>query len=182
VTKSGSARITAKTATDYDDAHMQEGDEHYVALANMVQAQSVLDVVCGTGRAHRFLAGRSPELMITGVEPVAKLLARGEEVGGATYLKSRGDDLPFDDGAFDVAYATGVLHHVRGSAQVVAEMMRVASRAVFISDNNRFGQGCTSVKFAKLVLYRMGLWPAFDYIRTKGKGPMRSEGDGVFYS
>jgi hypothetical protein len=28
----------------------------------------------------------------------------------------------------------------------------------------------------------MGLWPAFDFVRTRGRGYMVSEGDGVFYS
>jgi hypothetical protein len=40
-----------------------------------------------------------------------------------------------------VACAFGALHHVARPGQVVADMLRVGAKAVFISDSNSFGQG-----------------------------------------
>jgi hypothetical protein len=65
---------------------------------------------------------------------------------------------------------------------VVAEMLRVARKAVFVCDSNRFGQGSMAARLFKLFLYKAGLWRTFNYIRTGGKGYMITEGDGLAYS
>lgn len=62
------------------------------------------------------------------------------------------------------------------------EMLRVARKAVFISDSNRFGQGSRIQRIVKLLLFKARLWGVFNYLRTLGKGFLFSEGDGVFYS
>jgi hypothetical protein len=49
-------------------------------------------------------------------------------------------------------------------------MLRVAKRAVFLSDSNRFGQGSLPARLLKLALYKIGLWGAFNYLSTFGKG------------
>jgi len=64
----------------------------------------------------------------------------------------------------------------------VKEMLRVAKRAVFISDSNRFGQGSRSARLTKLVLYKMRLWGIYNYLKTSGRGYLISEGDGLAYS
>jgi len=38
------------------------------------------------------------------------------------------------------------------------------------------------VRLFKLFLYKMGLWGAFNFVRTRGKHYQISEGDGLFYS
>lgn len=77
----------------------------------------------------------------------------------------------------------GLLHHVPDPNRVVVEMMRVASKAVFISDGNRYAQGSILKRFTKLVLYKLlRMRKLVDYIRTKGKMYMYSEREGVFYS
>jgi hypothetical protein len=71
---------------------------------------------------------------------------------------------------------------VADPGRVVAEMIRVAKRAVFLSDSNRFGQGGHSARLLKLALYQCGLWPAARYLQTKGKMYTLSQGDGLAYS
>jgi hypothetical protein len=61
-------------------------------------------------------------------------------------------------------------------------MLRVARRAVFISDANRFGQGSWLGRIAKLALYRLRLWPLANYIKTRGRGYVITPGDGLAYS
>ena len=47
---------------------------------------------------------------------------------------------------------------------------------------DRFGQGSFPLRIVKLLLYKLKLWKAFDFVRTRGNGYQVSEGDGVFYS
>jgi ubiquinone/menaquinone biosynthesis C-methylase UbiE len=71
--------------------------------------------------------------------------------------------LPFRDASFDVVYEFAVLHHVLNPGGVVKVMLRVASKAVFISDSNRFGQGSRTKKLIKLLLSKSRLWGVFNY-------------------
>lgn len=180
----------ARTASNYDGAHLHEDGAHEIALgviaglAPSLGARRVLDVGAGTGRGVRRLQSLLPSVEVIGVEPVPELVAQGHAKGIAEHalVVGNGTALPFADASFDVVIATGVMHHVPQPRIVLSEMMRVARRAVFVSDANRFGQGRVRARAAKLALWSAGLWKAFDHVRTRGKGYMESEGDGVFYS
>jgi ubiquinone/menaquinone biosynthesis C-methylase UbiE len=143
---------------------------------------SVLDVGCGTGRTLRGLTTAVPGLQLFGVEPVAEMLkvARAN-LPVVPLVVGSGQHLPFPDASFDVVCAFATLHHVEDPAPVVAEMMRVGRRALFINDSNRFGTGYRS-SLAKLVLYRMGLWPLAFRLRTGGRGYGVTDRDGISYS
>lgn len=97
-------------------------------------------------------------------------------------LQGSGYELPFENAAFDAVFECGVLHHVADPARMVAEMIRVAKQAVFLSDSNRFGQGSHAARLVKAALYKSGLWRAARLIQTKGKMYTISEGDGLQYS
>lgn len=174
-----------RTANTYDEDHVVSGDQHFVALEYVrgllpvVRAESVLDVGAGTGRAVRFLAQAG--VRVVGVEPVEALRTQAEERGGE-YVDGSAYELPFPDDSFDVLIATGLMHHLDRPEIALSEMMRVACRGIMISDANRFGQGTPMVRAAKAVIHRAHLWPAFDYLRTHGKGYVESEGDGISYS
>jgi ubiquinone/menaquinone biosynthesis C-methylase UbiE len=178
------------TAGTYNESCVHEKDEHYFALSfllsalDYIEAKSVLDVGSGTGRALLQMKQKRPELQAVGVEPVEELrkvgyangLSPTELIGGdATHLQ-------FPDNQFDVVCEFGVLHHIKRPESAVAEMLRVAKKAIFISDSNVFGQGSFAVRSIKQLLNLMGLWGVADYIKTKGKGYTITEGDGLFYS
>jgi hypothetical protein len=61
-------------------------------------------------------------------------------------------------------------------------MLRVARKAVVLSDENRFAYGSFPERLAKLALCKTGLFPAFYWLKTGGKGYRYSEGDGIAYS
>jgi SAM-dependent methyltransferase len=174
------------TAAEYRSMHVTEGDEHYRALSYIASMaatwgiSSFLDVGSGTGRAVQFLNERG--FHVRGVEPVEALMDQADVAVRQLIQHGRGEALPYPDASFDAVCEFGVLHHVRRPDLVVREMLRVARKAVFLSDANRFGQGRRPVRILKLILSKLGLWPVANLIKTKGKIYSYSEGDGIFYS
>lgn len=180
----------AATAERYDDMHLDGGREHQLALEFLVGAiqhlrlTSILDVGSGTGRALLRLREALPAVSVMGVEPVEELRQVGHSKGIAAEDLVDGDAtaLAFTDGQFDLVCSFGVLHHVERPERAVAEMLRVSRRAVFISDSNNFGQGGTLARFVKQSINACGLWGAANFLKTRGRGYMITEGDGLAYS
>jgi ubiquinone/menaquinone biosynthesis C-methylase UbiE len=183
------ARYYEQSAAAYDGLHnAHEDHEHNLALeymemmSNAFGYQTFLDVGAGTGRGIRFLLNRGK--IARGIEPIAAMIEQAESNGvpKGVLLQGSGYELPFEDGAFDVVFECGVLHHVAQPARMVDEMIRVAKRAVFLSDSNRFGQGGRAARLVKTALYQCGLWRAARFVQTKGKMYIISEEDGIQYS
>lgn len=180
------------TARRYNDMHVtyDDSDPHYLALAILVGtleftgSRTVLDVGSGTGRAVRYIQQRRPDIEVVGVEPVADLRRIGHASGIPPDKLIDGDAtcLNFDTDSFDVVCAFGVLHHVPDPATVVREMLRVARRAILISDSNNFGQGTFFVRALKQVINACGMWKVADFVKTRGRGYMMSDEEGVSYS
>jgi ubiquinone/menaquinone biosynthesis C-methylase UbiE len=172
-----------ETAGKYDGMHAPEP----LALAfldtaiEMLGAASVLEIGAGTGKVTEHLMQRHPRAKITGIEPVGALreiaLKRGVNLvdGDATHME-------FADGSFDLVCCNSVLHHIRHPQVAVAEMLRVAKVGVFICDDNNFAQGRWWVRSIKQAAHALGLWPLLNLIKTRGRGYMVTEGDGVAYS
>jgi SAM-dependent methyltransferase len=177
-----------RTSRHFDEWHLQAMDEHHSALQWIDflfpkdKIGSILDVGAGTGRAIQFF--RDSGRQITGAEPSSAQIAQAVKKGIAPghIVQADGAALPFADGSFDAVCEFGMLHHADRPERVIGEMLRVARKAVFISDSNRFGQGGIVAKISKLVLYNMGMWKLIERLRTGGKGYHVSERDGLFYS
>lgn len=180
----------ANTAQEYDDMHVAETDEHGLALQFMISIllqfdiQSILDVGCGTGRALIRIRDKAPNVSIVGVEPSAELRSIGHAKGllDSQLIDGNGMNLAFADGSFDLVCEFGALHHIPKPSEAIAEMLRVARKAIFISDINNFGQGGRISRFFKQSIHAAGLWPLADRIKTRRKGYTISEGDGLAYS
>ena len=181
----------AETAAEYDAMHALEGDDNprnlrwVQALLRMVDARSVLDVGAGTGRGVRYLLHNMPGILVRGIEPVAERIQQAVQQKGipeGVILQGVGEALPFGDASIDVVCCFGMLHHVPEPNAVVRQMLRVARKAVIIVDGNRFGQGSWPVRLLKFALYKAGLWGLVNYLKTRGKGYVRTQGDGVLFS
>lgn len=179
-----------RTAGSYDALHAVGDPEHNFALCcfsgllDNIKCESVLDVGAGTGRAMLHLAQRHPSLKLRGVEPVENLrkVAYTKGINAEHLVDGDATKLPYPDGSFDAVCAFGILHHIAKPEIAVSEMLRVAKKAIFISDTNNYGQGGPAARALKRCLRRLGLWPLFNLVKTRGKGYMVSEDDGVYYS
>jgi SAM-dependent methyltransferase len=181
----------ARTADRYDAKHASVEGEHEFALAFLLAylrfsgAESVLDVGSGTGRAVRTLKRELTRVRVVGIEPSAELRAIGHRDHGlSTDELIDGNALALDlaDGAFDVVCEFGALHHMRRPSRAVDEMLRVARKAIFISDSNNFGQGGLLARSVKQAIDAVGLWWLADRIKTRGRGYTITPGDGLAYS
>ncbi len=180
----------AETAHRYDDTHMAQEGEHTFALRFLVAAvqylgiRSILDVGSGTGRCLLEFARAMPEITAVGVEPSAELREIGYSKGLSKNQLIDGDamNLAFAAESFDLVCEFGALHHIPKPSRAVAEMLRVSRKAIFISDSNNFGQGGRLSRLLKQTINAAGLWPLADRIKTRGKGYILSEGDGLAYS
>ena len=181
----------AATADRYESDHVHDGDEHHLALRyiafylDWINARSVLDTGCGTGRAMRYLREALPDLSVRGNDPSPELLdvaIRDHGVPPESLDCCPSEHLPYGDSSFDAVVATGVLHHVAEPDVIVAEMLRVARLAVFISDSNIYGQGSRAARSAKHLLSKAHLLRSINWARRGGHHWFYSEGDGVAYS
>lgn len=183
-------RYYAATANQYDDMQVKEQDEHSFALCFLVAAldyfrvRSILDVGSGTGRALLHIKRSRPDLRLVGIEPVKELREVGYSKGLSEMELIDGDatNLQFSPGQFDLVCEFAVLHHLRKPELAVSEMLRVANKAIFISDSNNFGQGSPAVRTVKQLINFFGLWKIADLMKTRGTGYTISEGDGLAYS
>jgi ubiquinone/menaquinone biosynthesis C-methylase UbiE len=180
-----------ETAARYDTMHANEGggdvaqNQFILAMLRLAGVSSLLDVGSATGRGLTEFASGLPGALVCGVEPVAALLKQAVDAGvlrSVPLVRGTGESLPFGDGSFDAVCEFSILHHVPNPSRVVGEMLRVARKMIVITDSNRFGQGSLLARWFKLLLYKAGLWTAFNYVRTRGKHYQVSEGDGLFYS
>jgi ubiquinone/menaquinone biosynthesis C-methylase UbiE len=120
------------------------------AVAPAPRAASILDV--GTGGADIPVAllddarRRGRGLTVTAVDARPEVLAAAraanpalDAVPGLTLEVADGRALPYPDGAFDVAHASLVLHHLEPdeAAAFLGELARVARQGVVINDLSR---------------------------------------------
>lgn len=128
-----------QTAQKYNQAHMNGKGEHDLAcslihgLSMYYDFQSILDIGSGTGRALLELTHKLPDVRIIGIEPVAALREIGYENGMSRDNLIEGDatHLQYADNSFDLVCECAVLHHIPQPRLVVAEMLRVAKKAIF---------------------------------------------------
>ena len=179
-----------ETSHKYDEIHKHDRDEHGLAFAYMTAMidffgiGSVLDVGSGTGFALLKLKEKMPHIKAIGVEKSAAQRAVGHSKGLTVAELVDGDAmrLAFADDLFDLVCEFGALHHMPRPELAIAEMLRIARKAIFVCDGNNFGQGGKFSRFLKQTINALGLWPAANLIKTKGQGYTLSDGDGVMYS
>jgi SAM-dependent methyltransferase len=105
------------------EAH-REGEDLDLVVEWSEGAETALDVASGGGHVARRL--REAEISVVTVDP-----APGMEPD----VVSRGEDLPFADGSFDVVVCRVAAHHFDDVEKGVHEMARVSRDRVIVVDN-----------------------------------------------
>jgi len=103
-----------------------EYEEQILPLAadELRDAETILDVGCGDGQISRMMAAAGAR--VVGIDPTwNQISVAGERGGGASYLRSTADEMPFADGAFDAAVACLVFEHIDHVDEAIAEVARV---------------------------------------------------------
>lgn len=104
--------------------------DRLVEASGVVPGDDVLDVGCGTGYfTSRLAAAAMPGGAVTGIDPSESMIdfCRQKIPGEISFVTGTAQDLPFDDGAFDVVASSMAIHHVPAEARLAAleEMYRV---------------------------------------------------------
>ncbi|HEX7255502.1 MAG TPA: class I SAM-dependent methyltransferase [Gaiellaceae bacterium] len=107
-----------------ESAAHREGEDLDLVVEWAAGAETALDVATGGGHVARRL--REAGLNVVTVDP-----APGMEPD----VVSRGEDLPFADGSFDVVACRVAAHHFDDVAKAVTEMARVSRDRVIVVDN-----------------------------------------------
>jgi SAM-dependent methyltransferase len=118
-------------------AASMRGIGHLVAPGNGAR---ILDVGTGRGDMPLAFASRGWDVVAVDANPVVLVVARRRLGGhGIDVVGADARALPFEDGGFDVAHASLLLHHLDPAAAVAAlrELCRVARRGIVINDLRR---------------------------------------------
>ncbi len=89
------------------------------------EVRKVLDLGCGNGRAHGFLAKQFPHMEYHGLDIEESAEVASRERTDLDFYSYDGVNIPFEAARFDVIYCRQVLEHVRHPDDVVAEAARV---------------------------------------------------------
>ena len=150
-----------------------------IRLVHRINAKSVLDVCCGTGRAIKSILDLgidahgidlSRELLQVGINNL-NIPRDRLTVGDATAL-------PFADAQFDISCVLGALHHTARPRAIIAEMLRVSRLGIIVSDEgNHFAGGVKSALISLGIfepLYRI----LFRRPPRQARRQLYSDGDG----
>jgi SAM-dependent methyltransferase len=111
------------------------GVGYHLALARLRRGECVLDLGSGSGM-DAFAAAQlvAPGGAVTGVDITPEQLAKAERLDGAgsvTFRRARIEELPFEDGTFDVVLSNGVVNlspHKRRAFAEAARVLRAGGR------------------------------------------------------
>jgi SAM-dependent methyltransferase len=117
-------------------------EAYFIALNEFVRdGDAVLDVGCGLGYGLNLLAIKAAEVVGVDVDEQAIAYCRERLQGRNPRLTALdvydGETLPYPDDRFDIVTTIDVIEHVPDYQRFLAELVRVARRAVIVSTPNR---------------------------------------------
>jgi ubiquinone/menaquinone biosynthesis C-methylase UbiE len=115
---------------------MSSFERNLADLFDSTSPESLLDIGCGEGVLTQRWARQLAPGRVVGLDLEDPLLAaewaqRSEP--NLEYVVHKAEDLPFEDGEFDLVTAIEVLEHVPDPEHTFAEMARCAARHVLVS-------------------------------------------------
>jgi SAM-dependent methyltransferase len=123
-----SAQIPAEAYDRHSGRYGSELAAAFLDFAGVTEGMRVLDVGCGPGALTKALARRVGADRVAGVEPSEHYAeACRRRVPGADVRVGAGEELPFEDGAFDAVLSQLVIQAFEDAPRAAREMLRVAT-------------------------------------------------------
>jgi SAM-dependent methyltransferase len=176
----------SRTGDQYNSWHCNCDDKssHNYAVREILntmqkmEARTLLDVCCGTGRAVRVALDRSYDAKGLDITPRLLEIAKTDlQIPADRLVLGDATKLPFEDNCFDVVCILGALHHSAQPHRIISEMIRVAKRAIIISDEaNHLGGGIKQL-LIRMRLFRFACWVLRRSPRSSRR-TVSSDGDG----
>jgi ubiquinone/menaquinone biosynthesis C-methylase UbiE len=115
--------------------HLQEVMGCLYDVIAATEPRNVLDAGCGEGYVLDFISRRNPDLKLVGVDLSEQAVQYAKEHFGqrAEFRKGSVYKLPFSDKSFDTVVCSEVLEHLDDAGRAIAELRRVARKAVVIT-------------------------------------------------
>ncbi len=174
------------TAADFSTAqHFGDGYMTLCFLYAMLRSypvHSLLDIGGGSGELAQYLQQTDLDLTVSTIDSDPRQQTVSDQKKLADIAIGDAMNLTFANRSFDVVCACGLLHHLPQPYRAVNEMLRVANRAVFISDANCYAHGNRLARTIKQLLHMSGLWRATDWVLTGGKRYRDTATDGRVYT
>lgn len=131
--ETSSAEYARRFAGPAGDWFLQKQAEILSGCLNGIQAERILDVAGGHGQTARALRNKKAEFIVLGSkqecsQQILDLLASGE----CKFVQGDVEHLSFEDKSFDVVVCLRYLSHTDNWAGVIAELCRVARKAVIV--------------------------------------------------
>ena len=117
--------IAATYDTSFDGQFTAKFKQEMLTLCNVSDGDRVLDVGCGNGKLI-FEISRRAKIKAYGVDISPKMIeVCKQRYGNIDFDISSGEDLPFDEGNFDMLTICCVLHHLNNPIKFFSEAHRV---------------------------------------------------------
>ena len=117
------ARLRRRASAYADGSGGEDARLFIVSAVAQLRPERVLEVGCGWGELAAWI-GRETGARVTAVDLSPRMVELAKEAGVAAQVADV-QQLPFEDGSFDVAVAAWMLYHVPDRDRAVAELARV---------------------------------------------------------
>ena len=121
-------RLDFSDETKYSSIEASIHLNRYLSAKRFVKDKKVLDVACGEGYGS-YLIKRWGAAEVVGVDISKEALAVAEKkfsCKGVTFINHTAEELPFDDGTFDVVVSYETIEHLDYPEKFLKEIKRVA--------------------------------------------------------
>lgn len=154
-------------AFDYDQSgqkyskHRQTEPEIEARIKKVLgDAKTVLNVGAGAGSYEPI------DRYVVAVEPSAEMRKQRLENNKIPAINAKGETLPFDDAAFDVAMAMITIHHWPNMEKGIKELCRLAKQKVIIMtfDPDALDTFWNANYFPELIEVEKARYPTIDFI------------------
>jgi len=108
--------------------------EHMAVIdmpSHEIVGKKVLEIGCGAGGHSALFASHGAKMTSVDITPARvqstqrKFELLGDAAQGCRAMQADAENLPFEDGEFDIVYSNGVLHHTHDTEKAIAEVHRV---------------------------------------------------------